>query len=104
MNIKPCSRTAARLLSASTKDLIEKLRRLSRKLGALGYSREEINKIIMTSFLNLPYSVDWFDLSTTEAYYSLKAKADFKTEDSELILCISKYLLALPEDADDIAN
>lgn len=104
MNIETYPRKVSILSSPITKELIEKLKRLSRKLGGYGYSHKDTNQIIMSTFLDLPYSVDWFDLSTTESYYSLKAKVEFKTEETDLVFAISKYLLALSEEAEELVN
>ncbi len=42
--------------------LIEKIKRLRRKLISYGYSSCEVNGMILNNFLNVPCEIDWFDL------------------------------------------
>ena len=65
MNIESYARKMGVLSSSVAKVLVERLKRLSNKLATLGYSRSDISQIILSTFLDLPFAIDWFDLKNT---------------------------------------
>lgn len=96
MNSKPANSNSTTLDLPASKTFIEKLKRLSKKFSSFGYGKSDIGQIIMRTFLDLPFVIDWFDLENTHLFYSLKTKMQFDLEVSDLVMIIFKYFLAKP--------